>query len=109
MFVEKRVYTVKPGGVPIYMKIYEEFGYAPQSKHLGQPVGWYFSEVGGLNQITHMWQYEDLKDRSARRASMQADPDWHVYLGKIKEADILLAQENEILVPAPWSPELRDA
>lgn len=109
MFVEKRVYTLKPGGVPTYMKLYEEFGYKTQSKHLGQPVGWYFSEVGGLNQITHMWQYEDLNDRATRRAAMQADPDWQVYIKKIADAKILLSQENELLVPAPWSPELRDA
>ena len=107
MIVDKRVYSLKPGGVPIYMKIYEEFGLGPQSKHLGQPVGWYYSEVGNLNQITHIWAYEDMADRTARRAAMQADPDWGAYLKKIAEADILLGQQNEILIAAPWSPENR--
>ena len=107
MIVDKRIYSLKPGGVPIYMKIYEEFGLKPQTKHLGEPMGWYYSEVGNLNQITHIWGYEDLADRTARRAAMQADPDWGAYLKKIAEADILLSQENEILIAAPWSPDNR--
>ena len=69
MIVDKRVYSLKPGGVPVYMKIYEEFGLKPQTRHLGQPIGWYFSEVGTLNQITHIWGYDDLADRTARRAA----------------------------------------
>ena len=38
---------------------------------------------------------------------MQADPDWATYLGKMGEAGILLKQENEILIAAPWSPDNR--
>ncbi|MDH3701259.1 MAG: NIPSNAP family protein [Alphaproteobacteria bacterium] len=107
MIVDKRIYSLKPGGVPIYMKIYEEFGLKPQTRHLGQPLGWYFSEVGTLNQITHLWGYEDLADRTAKRAAMGADPDWQVYIKKMGEAGILLKQENQILVAAPWSPDPR--
>ncbi len=107
MIVDKRIYSLKPGGVPIYMKLYEEFGMAPQTRHLGNPLGWYYSEVGHLNQITHLWGYEDLADRTERRAAMQADPDWATYLGKIRDADILVKQENQILIAAPWSPDNR--
>ncbi len=84
MIVDKRIYTLKPGGVPTYMKIYEEFGYKVQSKHLGKPVGWFFSEVGKLNQITHIWAFDDLADRTKKRAAMQADPDWATYLKNMR-------------------------
>lgn len=107
MIVDKRIYTLKPGGVPTYMKIYEEYGYKVQSKHLGTPVGWFYGEVGALNRITHIWAFDDLDDRTKKRAAMQADPEWHTYLAKIREADILLAQDNEILIAAPWSPDPR--
>ena len=107
MIVDKRIYTLKPAGVPTYMKVYEEYGLKTQTKHLGQPVGWFFSEVGKLNQITHIWAFDDLDDRTKKRAAMQADPDWATYLEKMRETGILLAQENEILVAAPWSPDPR--
>jgi hypothetical protein len=107
MIVEKRTYTLKPGGVPTYMKIYEEYGLKPQTRHLGQPVGWYYPEFGALNQIIHMWGYSDLADRTKRRAAMQADPDWHIYLQKIRETGILIKQESQLLIPAPWSPGAR--
>lgn len=107
MIVDKRIYTLKPGGVPTYMKIYEEYGYKVQSKHLGAPVGWFYGEVGALNRITHIWAFDDPDDRAKKRAAMQADPEWRAYLEKIREADILLAQDNEILIAAPWSPDPR--
>jgi NIPSNAP len=107
MIVDKRIYTLRPGSVPTYMKIYEEFGYKVQSKHLGKPVGWFFAEVGRLNTITHIWAFDDLTDRTKKRAAMAADPDWATYLKNMRGADILLAQENEILVAAPWSPDPR--
>ena len=107
MIVDKRIYTLKPASVPAYMKIYAEYGLKTQTKHLGKPVGWFFAEVGALNRITHIWAFDDLADRTKRRAAMQADPDWHTYLSKMREAGLLLAQENEILVAAPWSPDPR--
>ena len=48
-----------------------------------------------------------VSDRTKKRAAMQADPNWAIYLKNMREAGILLAQENEILVAAPWSPDPR--
>ena len=67
MIVEKRTYTLRPGGVPQYMALYEEFGVTAQKKILGKMVGWYYPEIGELNQIIHMWGYKDLADRTKRR------------------------------------------
>src|SRR5690348_14658336 len=35
MLIDHRTYTVKPGTLAKHLKIYEEFGLAPQKKHLG--------------------------------------------------------------------------
>ena len=104
MIVDKRVYTLRPGGIPTYLKVYEQYGLAPQSKHLGAPLGWFYSEIGSLNQITHLWGYDDLADRGTKRAAMQDDPDWKTFLKELRSADILIKQENELLIAAPWSP-----
>jgi hypothetical protein len=79
----------------------EREGYPVQTQHLGEPIGWYVSmDIGQLNQIVHMWAYEDLADRARRRAAMQADPAWNAYLEKA--APLIMHMENKILHPAPF-------
>lgn len=102
MIVDQRTYTLKPGAVPAYLKLYETEGMPIQTRHLGQPIGWFFSEIGTINQIVHMWGYENFADREKRRAAMAADPDWRAYTAKA--AQYLVTQENKILIPAPFSP-----
>ncbi len=52
MFVEQRLYTCAPGQTGEFLRVYEREGRAPQMQHLGQPVGYYISEIGTLNQVT---------------------------------------------------------
>ena len=100
MIVEQRTYTLYPGKVPEYIKHYTELGYAIQCEVLGPPVGWYYSEIGTINQIVHMWMYEDLEDRARRRAAQAAHPGWPKYLEKI--TPLLMRQESQILLPAKF-------
>lgn len=97
MIFDMRTYTCKPGTVPLQLKLYEEHGYAVQTKHLGEPALYGVTETGAINTYVHVWAYKDAADRAARRAAMQADPDWTAFLGKTREAGYLLAQENQIL------------
>jgi hypothetical protein len=84
MIVDHRTYTLKPGTINLYVKAYTEEGYAIQTKHLGKPLGWYVShDIGELNQIVHLWQYDDLADRERRRSAMLADPAWQAYIAKV--------------------------
>jgi hypothetical protein len=100
MIVDHRTYTLRPGAIADYVKLYETKGYPIQTKHLGKPLGWYTSmDIGPLNQIVHLWGYEDLADRAKRRAAMQADPEWQAF---VKEASqMIMTMENKILTPAP--------
>ncbi|CAG9210542.1 hypothetical protein PSAB6_290040 [Paraburkholderia sabiae] len=54
MFYETRTYRIKTGAVPAYLKLVEEEGIALQKRYLGQLIGYFFSEVGPLNQIVHI-------------------------------------------------------
>ena len=49
-----------------------------------------------------MWRYEDMADRTTRRAALAADPRWKAFVPKIQA--LILHQENKILIPAPFSP-----
>jgi len=100
MFVEMRTYTLHPGKIGTYLSLYENEGMAIQKPILGRMVGYYSTEIGALNQIVHMWAYEDLKERSEKRGRLMADPGWQEYVKKI--APLMLTQESKILNPAPF-------
>lgn len=100
MLVEQRIYTIKPGKVAEYLTLYQAEGLAVQSRHLGRPIGYYSSEIGELNQIVHMWGYDDLIDRQRRRGALFADPEWLTVVAKLYT--LIDKMENKILIPAPF-------
>jgi NIPSNAP len=101
MIVEMREYTLVPGKVPEYFKLYEDEGMAIQREILGRNLGYYSTEIGpSLNMVVHLWAYESFDDRVARRKQLQADPGWQAYVQKIRP--MLVAQTSRILTPAPF-------
>ena len=100
MFVDERIYTLHAGKGPTFLKLYEEEGMAVQTRILGKMVGYYFTDVGPLNQIVHMWGYESLDDRFERRKALQAAPEWQSYAAKMRP--LVAHVENKILVLAPF-------
>ena len=102
MIYEMRTYRLKTGTVPAYLKIVGEEGIAVQTGHLGQLVGYLFSEIGSLNEVVHVWAYADLVDREVRRAALAADPRWQAVLQKI--VPLIETMQNKILKAAPFSP-----
>ena len=100
MFVEQRLYTCAPGNTAEFLKAYEAEGHKPQTDHLGQPVGYYVSEIGPLNQITTLWAYATLDERVEKRRALFQDAAWTAFLGKARP--LLTTQETRILVPAPF-------
>ena len=102
MFYEIRSYRLKNGAVPAYLKVVEEEGIAIQTKHLGELVAYFFSEIGPINEIVHIWAFSSLDDRDRRRAALMDDPDWRAFLPKIR--DLIEAAENKIMKAARFSP-----
>lgn len=102
MIVEQRTYTLRPGAVADYLRLYEEEGLAVQKEHLPHMLGYYFSEIGELNQIIHLWAYKDLNHRQQCRAALFADERWQQVVRKLY--DFIERMENRILVPTPFSP-----
>lgn len=99
-FVDERIYTLKAGQVPVFLKLYEEEGMEVQVRILGRMVGYYFTDIGPLNQIVHMWGYDSLDDRYERRKLLQAAPEWQSYAANMRP--LVTHVENKILVPAPF-------
>jgi hypothetical protein len=96
VILDHRTYTLHPGRLAEFLKLYEAEGWPVQTEHLGQPYGWFVShDIGELNQIVHVWKYADLMDREQRRAKLAADPRWQAYLSK--SASMFQKMENKIL------------
>ena len=101
MFVEIRTYRLRNGTVPAYLAAVAE-GISIQRRHLGALVGYYSSEIGPINQIVHIWAFASLDDREARRARLNADPEWIAFLPRIQ--DLIEEAESKIMKPAAFSP-----
>src|SRR5690606_3588350 len=80
-----------------FLALYAAEGRAAQIEHLGEPVGYYTSEVGDLNQVVHLWAYADMADRERRRAALESDPRWLAYRRKAAAAGHVLQQRNALL------------
>ena len=100
MYVEERMYRLKIGAVAEYCRIYQELGMPIQLKHIPVMLGYYSTEIGGLNTMVHMWAYDSLDQREKCRAAMQADPDWQAYLAKSRP--LMETQETRIMKVAPF-------
>lgn len=101
MIIEQRNYTLHPGKVPVWLKAMEE-GIKIQQPILGNLVGYFYSEVGALNQIVHMWAYDSFEERLKRRAQLPGAPGWDDVRKQI--LPLIHHQENRLLMPAPFSP-----
>jgi len=102
MIYEHRTYRLKNGSIGEYLRLVGGEGIAIQRRHLGELVGYFTTEIGPLNEITHIWAYADLADRDRRRAALLTDPEWLAFLPKIQV--LIEAGSNKILKPAQFSP-----
>jgi hypothetical protein len=102
MIVEMRIYTLQAGKMTVWLDYYEKHGLALQQRLLGKLIGFFTSEIGPLNQVTHIWAYESLAEREQKRSAMYAHPEWHAYLKDAPSA--ILTQETRILTPTKFSP-----
>lgn len=98
MLHELRTYTLVPGGVAEYLRIYNEAGRAVQTELLGRLVSLMQPESGDLNQLIFLWVFDDFEDRRARRAQLIADERFAAFRKSVRH--LLIRQESRLLTPA---------
>ena len=97
MIYEVRTYTLRAGAVPEFEERYEKR--LPQRlKHSKLGAFWH-TEFGPLNQVVHVYPYDDLNQRASVRAALAQDP---VRAAQMGPGDLIVAQESEIMNPAPF-------
>ena len=99
MIHEIRTYDLKAGAVPEFLQktgelINKRLEYSPL-------VGFFYTEVGPLNRVVHIWQYEDLNQRTEVRAQVVKDGVWPP-----DNAGITVRQQSDICLLAPFLPKL---
>ena len=95
MIYEVRTYTIKPGGVP---QIEKNFGEAlPHREKYSKLGAFWHTDIGPLNQIIHVWPYENLAERDQVRSDAAKDPNWPP-----KNDGLILNMESEIFTPAEF-------
>lgn len=104
MIIDHRTYTMHPGKLGAWLELWERMALPYQMKYLENFVGMFTCDVGDLNQVVHMWRYEDQGDRERRRAAMYADPGWQEFVREVAKLGALKKTKNKILKPVPFSP-----
>ena len=96
MIYEFRSYVLKVGSMG---KFEENFANALpiREKHSKLTACWH-TEIGPLNQIIHVWAYEDMKHRAEVRAAAAAEPGWP----PPGDDEHIVKMETEIVIPAPF-------
>ena len=102
MIVEQRDYHVYTGKLPELVRLYETEGIPLQNEILGSLVGAFTTDIGALSTYTTLWRYESFADREEKRALLQADERWKVFLAKVQP--LMHTQQNRILMPTSFSP-----
>ena len=101
MIIEHRTYKIKPGKLNLLMELYEKEGMAVHKEILGNQIGYFYTEIGPLNEIVHLYGYKSLDDRAKRRKELAKNEVWQKYI--TKAIDLIEYQESKILLPAEFS------
>ena len=96
MIYELRTYTVKPGTVGDMVKAASTVSVDIRGNNFGKLEGYWFTEIGPLNQVMHLWSYSDLNERARLRGELARNARWSSeYIPLIRP--ILMRQEVRLL------------
>lgn len=101
---EQRTYTVHVGKMGALVALYTETAW-PLFVHRGYDhflVGYFIVDVGTLNQLVHVWRFEDDAARRAFWAMLYADEEFMEFAQALRP--LLVRQRNQLLMPAAWGP-----
>ena len=103
MVFDFRTYTFKPGGIPAYMAAAGEVALPIRKRYGIKLAGWFYSDVGDLNQVTHIWAYNDLKHLKEGKDAVVADPEWSgTYIPRV--SGLLVAQNTYLMNTSEFAP-----
>jgi hypothetical protein len=97
---ELRSYQLKPGTLLEWENTWRR-GIEARRKFVA-PVGAWFSQIGRLHQVHHMWQYPSLEARKETREMAWQIDGWAETVSRT--AQLAKFMDSFILLPLPYSP-----
>jgi len=101
LIYEMRTYDLRPGAVAEFEDRFREA--LPHREKYSKLGAFWHTQIGPLNQVIHVWPYDDLNERDRVRAEASKDPNWPP-----RTDDVALNMESEIVTPAPFMRPLGD-
>ncbi|OGA21123.1 MAG: hypothetical protein A3I02_10020 [Betaproteobacteria bacterium RIFCSPLOWO2_02_FULL_67_26] len=102
MIYEFRTYDIKPHSLP---EVEKRFGEAYETRKKFSPLAAYWhTEIGPLNQVIHVWPYQDLEERARIRdaAVKEGAGKWPP-----NTSEFMVRQRSDIFIPFDFSPEIK--
>jgi hypothetical protein len=97
--VDHRIYTIRLRKMPEFLDVFNRLAMPILRETLGEPLGFYVSHVGPLNQFVHLWGYDDLADYERRCLARDTHPDFPAYLSASEH--LIVAQETRLIKAVP--------
>lgn len=100
MIYEFRTYTLFPRQLKSFMQQFEEA--LPARLEFSPLAAFWYTEIGPLNQVIHVWPYADAGERARIRAEAAASGKWPP-----KTANLIADMRSDILEPMPHAAPLQ--
>ncbi len=97
MIYEVRTYTLRPGTVGEFESRFEKRH--PFREKYSKLGAFWHTDFGTLNQVIHVWEYDDLNHRAEAREAANHDPDLEKNPGG---REFVVEQQSEIVTPASF-------
>ena len=101
MIIEMRTYTIKPGELQNFINIYDKEIRQIHTKILGNQLGFFYTEIGNVNEVVHLYGYDSFEDRQSRREILSQSREFHSYINKVKH--IIVDMKNQLMKPTSFS------
>jgi len=102
---ELRTYTLHVGKTSEVVKLYSEV-FFPAIVKGGQDkklIGYFLADTGTINQLVHLWKFDDDADRRAHWAAVFRNTEMlDAFLPTFRT--LVLSQDVKLLNAAPWGP-----
>jgi len=99
---EMRTYDVIVGKMAELTELYKTEGWPALERHPPRLVGYFTGDVGAMHQLIHIWKFDDDVDRRAFWSGVFGDEQFMAFARKIRP--LLSAQNNKLMLAAPWGP-----
>jgi hypothetical protein len=75
-----------------------------REKHGIKLAGWYYSDIGDLNQVVHIWAYRDHEHMEKAKAEVSNSTEWkEKYVPRVRP--LIVAQKTYIMLSPDFAPQ----